>query len=480
MFSHDACMRKHPWVGAVGVAAALAASLVPVAGRGPSDWPQFRGPGSAGVADGSTLPLTWSTTQNVAWVTEIPGRGWSSPVIWGPRVFVTAAINAGAFKAPSTGIYGNDLAGELAKQGLSMEEIIKRVSARDIEVSDEATEDRYMVYALDVATGKVAWQQEAPKGLPVGGRHRKNTYASETPTTDGERIYASFGGNVGLFAYSLTGDLVWKKTWPPQPVYLDFGTASSPVVHGGRVYQMFDNEAESFLAALDAKTGAEVWTVRRNGFKTQAQSGWATPFIWQNGQRTEIVTIGKGTVVSYGLDGTELWRLGGMTQATPSPVAGNGLLYVGSGSQGETGRPLFAIKPGASGNISLTPNQTTNDFVAWFQPRFSGYTPSPLLYRNRVYVINDNGIMQVADATTGKELYKARVGGGGMTFSSSPLASNGRIYAVSEDGDVVVFEAGDEYKELAKNSLGEMSLATPAADANSLYIRTATRLYKLR
>jgi len=480
MFSHDACMRKHPWVGAVGVAAALAASLVPVAGRGPSDWPQFRGPGSAGVADGSTLPLTWSTTQNVAWVTEIPGRGWSSPVIWGPRVFVTAAINAGAFKAPSTGIYGNDLAGELAKQGLSMEEIIKRVSARDIEVSAEATEVRYMVYALDAATGKVAWQQEAHKGLPVGGRHRKNTYASETPTTDGERIYASFGGNVGLFAYSLTGDLVWKKTWPPQPVYLDFGTASSPVVHGGRVYQMFDNEAESFLAALDAKTGAEVWTVRRNGFKTQAQSGWATPFVWQNQQRTEIVTIGKGTVVSYGLDGTELWRLGGMTQATPSPVAGNGLLYVGSGSQGETGRPLFAIKPGASGNISLTPNQTTNDFVAWFQPRFSGYTPSPLLYRNRVYVINDNGIMQVADATTGKELYKARVGGGGMTFSSSPLASNGRIYAVSEDGDVVVFEAGDEYKELAKNSLGEMSLATPAADANSLYIRTATRLYKLR
>jgi outer membrane protein assembly factor BamB len=460
--------------------AAGAAGVVPLGAQPAGGWPQFRGPGSAGVADDATLPLTWSTTENVAWVTEVPGRGWSSPVVWGSRVFVTAAINAGAFKAPSTGIYGNDLAAELTAQGLSMEEVIKRVSARDIEVSAEASEVRYLVYALDAATGKVLWQQEAHKGLPAGGRHRKNTYASETPATDGERLYASFGGNVGLFAYSLTGDLIWKKTWPPQPIYLDFGTASSPVVHGGRVYQLFDSEAASFLTALDARTGAEVWTVRREGFQTRSQSGWATPFVWQHAGRTELVTIGKGAVVSYGLDGKELWRLKGMTQATPSPVAGDGLLYVGSGSQGETGRPLFAVKPGASGDISLLKDQTSSDFVAWFQPRLSGYTPSPLLYRGRVYVINDNGIMQVADARTGKELYKARVGGGGMTFSSSPLASNGRIYAVSEDGDIVVFEAADEYKELAKNTLGEMSLATPAVDANSLYIRTATKLYKVK
>lgn len=464
----------------LGAVVVLAAGTVPSAGSGPGDWPQFRGPDASGVADGSSLPLTWSTKDNVAWVTEIQGRGWSSPVVHGSRVFVTAAINAGAFKMPSTGIYGNDYVAELVKQGLPMDEVIKRVNARDIEFSSEATEVRYVVYALDAATGKILWQQDAHKGVPAGGRHRKNTYASETPVTDGERLYASFGGNVGVFAYSLTGDLLWKKTWPPQPVYLEFGTASSPIVHDGRVYQMFDNEAESFLAALDAKTGREIWTVRRTGFKTQAQSGWATPFIWKNELRTEIVTIGKATVVSYGLDGKELWRLRGMTQATPSPVAGGGLLYVGSGSQGENNRPLFAVKPGASGDISLLKDQTSNDFVAWFQPRFSAYTPSPLLYRNRVYVINDNGIMQVADAKTGKELYKARVGGGGMTFSSSPLASQGRIYAVSEDGDVVVFEAGDEYKELAKNSLGEMSLATPAVDATSLYIRTATKLYKVK
>jgi outer membrane protein assembly factor BamB len=155
------------------------------------------------------------------------------------------------------------------------------------------------------------------------------------------------------------------------------------------------------------------------------------------------------------------------------------LLFVGSGSQGEANRPMFAIKPGASGDISLTPGQTSSDFIAWFQPRASGYITSPLFYRGRVYAINDNGVMQVFDAATGKELYKARVGGVGNTFSSSPFASNGRIYAVNEDGDTIVFQAGDEYVEVGRNSLGEMSLASPAADATSLFLRTQTKLYRV-
>ena len=164
-----------------------------------------------------------------------------------------------------------------------------------------------------------------------------------------------------MFAYAIgSGELVLKKTWPPQPIYLDFGTASSPVVHGGRVYQLHDNEGESFLTALDAKTGKDVWSVNRSAFETRAKSGWATPFIWTQNGRTEIVTIGKGLVVSYGLDGKELWRMRGMTQATPSPAAAGGLLFVGSGSQGENNRPLYAIKPGATGDISLAQNQTTN------------------------------------------------------------------------------------------------------------------------
>ncbi len=462
--------------------AALLLLAVPFAsaGRaaGPSEWPQFRGPAAAGIADESSLPERWSKTENVAWSVEVPGRGWSSPIVWGDRVFVTSAISPGAFKAPSTGIYGNDYAAELAKQGLSEEEAVKKVVSRDIELTSETGDIRYMVYALDARTGKIAWEREAHKGQPFGGRHRKNTYASETPVTDGERLYVSFGGNVGLFCYGLDGTLLWKKAWPPQPIYLDFGTASSPVVHDGRVYQLHDNDGESFLAALDAKTGAEVWRVSR-GEVAQGTSGWATPFIWNSGSRTEIITIGRGRVASYDQQGKELWRLRGMTQATPTPVAADGLLYVGSGSQGDSNRPLLAIRPGATGDVTLARDQDANDFVAWRHPRFSAYTPSPLVYRGRVYSVNDNGILQVADAKTGKDVFRARVGGGGHTFSSSPLASQGRIYLLSEDGETFVIRAGDAYAEISRNSLDEMSLASLAADADSLYLRTQTRLYRI-
>jgi outer membrane protein assembly factor BamB len=230
---------------------------------GPSEWPQFRGPAGSGIADESSLPEKWSESQNVAWSHEVPGRGWSSPIVWRDRVFVTSAISPGAFKAPSTGIFGNDYVAELMKQGLPAEEVNKRVISRDIELTDETGDIRYMVYALDAKSGKVLWEREAHRGQPFGGRHRKNTYASETPVTDGERVYVSFGGNVGLFCYSMDGKLLWKHSWPPQPIYLDFGTASSPVVHEGRVYQLHDNDGEGFFTALDARTGKELWNVKR-------------------------------------------------------------------------------------------------------------------------------------------------------------------------------------------------------------------------
>jgi outer membrane protein assembly factor BamB len=470
-------MRMRPYSIVLLLGTALCVS--PTRAAGPLAWPQFRGPGGLGVADESSLPQHWSSTDNVAWVTDVPGRGWSSPIVWRDRVFVTTAVSPGAFKAPSTGIFGNDYAAELTKQGLSDDEVLKRVVGRDIELTSETGAVRYMVLAIDAKNGKVRWTHEAHRGQPFGGRHRKNTYASETPVTDGERLYASFGGNVGVFCYSFDGRLLWKRTWEPQPIYLDFGTASSPIVHGGRVYQLHDNDGQSFLAALDAKSGKEIWSVKRTD-NAPMKSGWATPFVWMNDVRTEIVTIGRGLVTSYGTDGQELWRMKGMTQATPSPVAADGLLYVGSGSQGDSNRPLVAVRAGAKGDISLAKDQTSSEFVAWVQPRFSGYTPSPLVYRGRVWAVNDNGILQVADAQTGAEIFRARIGGGGHTFSSSPLASQGRLYFLSEDGDVFVLRAGDRYEEIAKNSVGEMSLATPAADADSLYVRTQTKLYRIR
>ena len=446
----------------------------------PVAWPQFRGPGGAGILGEGKLPLTWSARDNIVWGVEVQGRGWSSPVAWQNTVFVTSAISPGAFKAPSTGIFGNDYVAELMKQGLPEEEVNKRVISRDVELTGESGEIRYMVYAHDAATGKLKWEREAHKGAPFGGRHRKNTYASETPTTDGERLYVYFG-NVGLFAYSLDGKLLWTTRFDPQPMYLDFGTAASPVVSDGRVFIVHDNDGKSFAAAVDAKTGKQLWKVDRDLPSNGLTSGWSTPFVWTNDKRSEVVVIGRAHAVSYAPEsGKELWRMRGLTgQSTPSPVAADGLLYLATGSQGESNRPVFAVRPGASGDISLASGEEQNQFVAWFHPRASAYTSSPLVYRGRMYVVNDNGILTVFDSKTGKEIYKARAGGSGNTFSASPWAADGKVYLLSEDGHTFVIEAGDKYVELSKNSLDEMSLASPALAPNTIFLRTQTKLYRI-
>jgi outer membrane protein assembly factor BamB len=471
----------------VPVAIILSAAML--SARAPEiAWPQFRGPAGAGIFDGK-LPTTWSTKANVVWSVDVKGRGWSSPVAWNDTVFVTSAISPGAFKAPSTGIFGNDYVAELMKQGLSEEQVNKRVISRDVELTSESGEIRYMVYAFDAKNGKLKWEREAHKGAPFGGRHRKNTYASETPATDGERIYVYFG-NVGLFAYALDGQLLWTTRFDPQPMYLDFGTAASPAVHDGRVFVVHDNEGKSFVAAVDARTGKHLWQMERD-IKAPQGSGWSSPFIWttegtegtdpKRNKRTELIVIGRQHAISYAPDsGRENWRLRGLTgQSTPTPVAADGLLFLATGSQGESNRPVFAVRPGANGDISLAKGEESNAFVAWFHPRASAYTSSPLVYRGRMYVVNDNGILTVFDAQTGKEIYKARAGGSGNTFSASPWAADGKIYLLSEDGHTFVIEAGDTYVELSKNSLDELSFASPALASNTIFLRTQTKLYRI-
>lgn len=461
------------------LATLLVTSAIVGANPKPEDtWPGFRGHNMSGVAPAAKIPERWSATENVTWKVTVPGHGWSSPIVWGDIVFVTSGISAKPFKQAKPGLYGNEYVAELSSQGLSGDEIMKRVRERDLESPDESDEIRYMVYALDAQTGRIKWEQEAHKAKPSGGRHRKNTYASETPFTDGERLYVSFGQNVGLFCYTLDGKLLWKKHWPPAPIYLDFGTASSPVVHDGRVYLLHDSEAESYVTALDARTGEDVWRTERPAIGLP-RSSWTTPFIWTNDKRTEIVTTGHGMVLSYGLDGKELWRVTGMSMPTASPMAASGILYVGSGSQGDANRPFLAIKPGASGDISLTEGTATNDFILWRHPRVSGYTPSALVHQGRAYLVHDTGILAVLNATTGQEIYKVRVGGGGHTFSASPVAAGSRIYLMTESGTMFVIDSADRYQEVAKNDLDEMSLASPAVAGGAIYIRTETKLYKI-
>jgi len=415
-------------------------------------WPQFRGPQSTGVADDPNLPDTWSTTRNVIWKTEIPGSGWSSPVVWGDRIFLTSVISSVAPEAPKKGLYfgGN-------REGIP------------------ADEHRWMVYAVDWKTGKIAWERELHRGVPATSHHLKNTYASETPVTDGERVYAYFG-NLGLFVFDMEGKPVWSQPWGPFRTRYGWGTASSPVLHKDRIYVVNDNDDRSFLAVLDKKTGKQIWRVERD-----EASNWSTPYIWENDRRTEIITSGTRKVRAYDLDGKLLWELGGMSSIViPTPFSQHGLLFLASGYVGDTVRPVYAVKAGARGDISLKEGDTSNEYIAWYQRQAGPYNPSPLVYGDNYYTLLDRGIFTCHDARTGREIYgKQRIDPEASAFTASPWASNGKIFALSEDGDTFVIQAGNEFKVLGKNPLDEMCMATPAIARGSLIIRTATKLYRI-
>jgi outer membrane protein assembly factor BamB len=257
----------------------------------------------------------------------------------------------------------------------------------------------------------------------------------------------------------------------------NWGTAASPVLHGDRIYVVNDNQEKSFMAALDKLTGKDVWRVDRD-----EKSNWSTPFIWEHAGRTEIVTNGTRKVRSYGLDGKLLWELGGMSSITiPTPCAGKDLLYVSSGFVMDLKKPVVAIRPGASGDISLKSDETANRHVAWCQKMAAAYNPSPLLYGDRVYVLYDLGQLACYDAQTGKELYgKTRIAPKTRAFTSSPWAYQGKVFCLSEDGDTFVIEAGPKFKLLRTNSLGELCLATPAIARQSLVLRTETQLFRIQ
>ena len=325
-----------------------------------------------------------------------------------------------------------------------------------------------MAVAVDNA-GEVAFMPQQPV-------HLKSTYASETPVTDGQRLYVYFG-SLGPFCYDLDGNKLWSQKWPSFKIRNNWGTAASPVLYEDRLYIVNDNEEQSFLVALDKKTGKQIWRTERD-----EKGNWATPYIWQNKQRTELITSGRVKVRSYDLDGRLLWELGGMSSIViPTPLAKHGLLYVCSGYVGDPKRPIYAIRPGAVGDITLENGQNSNKYVAWCQTKGGPYNPSPLVYGDYLYVLYDRGFLGCYDARTGSEVYgRQRIAPGATAFTSSPWANNGKIFCLSEDGDTFVIEAGPTFKVLGRNKLDEMCMATPAALRGSLIIRTISKLYRIQ
>lgn len=418
---------------------------------GEPDWPQFRGTRAGVAADDPALPDRWSRSENVVWSTPLAGGGWSSPIVAGDQIFVTSVVSESNLEPPKPGLY---FGGERPAPGAV---------------------HRWLVSSLDFGTGRVRWQREVHRSTPPMPRHLKNSYASETPVTDGERVYAYFG-NVGLFAFDMNGAPLWSKRFDIVSMRNGWGTAASPVLHRGRLYIVNDNDSASFIAAFDARTGREIWRVAR-----EEGSNWATPYIWDHGSETQIVTSGTGRVRAYDLEGRLRWQLTGMSSiAIPTPFAAQGLLFVSSGYVGDRLRPMYAIRPSATGDISLKAEETANTHIAWSHPQLGSYNPTAIAYGDLLYTLLDRGFLLAHDLKSGREVYgRQRLATDTAGFTASPWAYNGKIFVASEDGDTFVIQAGPAYKLLGRNSLGEMIMASPAIARGSLVMRTASTLYRL-
>ncbi len=399
------------------------------------DWPQFRGPAADGVAEGVGAPGSWSEAENVAWRVEIPGEGWSSPIVVGNKVLLTTAVPVEGSRAYRFEVH---------------------------------------CYALD--SGDLVWSQVAHEGEPREPRHRDNTFASETAVTDGERVYAYFGMNV-VACYTLDGEPVWRKDLGAYPMDNDWGTSSGPVVTEGKVFIQIDNETDSHLVALNTSDGEQAWRVER----ADEVSNWSTPIVWQNSQRTELV-VGGRTVRSYDPgSGDVLWSLNAGGRSCSGNTATGDVLYVGNedrSSRGGAPSGLYAVKAGASGVIDPT---EPNDSLLWANQRGAAGIASPLVYDGLIYVPERRGgMMRVHDAATGQQLTRKRLAGSGVVWAS-PLAVDGRVLVMDESGKTIVLNPGPDLEVIGVNQLeGGRFWSTPAVTDGTLLIRSASRLYCLR
>jgi len=434
-------------------AAALVFSNTPAAlSAADANWPQWRGPEGAGVSPERNLPEEWSETKNVKWKTPIPGKGHSSPIVWGKRVFLTTAVEGPVVPGAKAAVH--------------------KIEGQDWKHPDSVGADRkhtFKVIALDRDSGKIVWEQTAWEGTPYDDRHRKSSYAASTPATDGKTVFAFFGAE-GLYAYDAnSGKLQWKADLGKLGT-VGMGTGTSPVLYDKVVIIQADEEEgkNSFIVALDKKNGKEVWRAPR-----KVQVSWATPILVNTGKRTELITSGTESVIAYDpATGKELWRSKGVeSNAIPSPVAttAHDMVIV---SAGFPAKIAYAIRLGASGELKESD-------IAWKYAKGTAYVPSPILYGDYLYLITDKGVMTCLDAKTGEVKYEGGRVPVPATFTASPVAFDGKILLTSEDGDTFFVKAGPKHEVLRTNSLGEPVYASPALAAGHIFIRGEKHLYAI-
>jgi outer membrane protein assembly factor BamB len=422
----------------------------------PRNWPSFRGDHASGVADGQRPPTTWDAAKgtNVRWKTAIPGLAHSSPVVWGERVFVTTAVSSDPNTEFKPGLYG---AGTPAK---------------------DVSRHQWCVWCLDRRSGEVVWSKVAHEGVPKIKRHIKSSQANATPATDGKRLVAYFASE-GLYCYDPDGRLLWKKDLglvdcgafndPEQ----QWGAASSPILYRNMVIVQCDRQKDSFIAAYHADTGEQVWrTARDEG------PSWGTPTVYEGPGRPELIANGTNAIRGYDpLTGKELWRLRPNSQITvPAPVVGHRLIFVTSGYRPI--QPIYAVRPGATGDISLKEGAEASDAIAWSKMRGGPYMPTPIVYDRYLYTCSNNGVLTCYEARTGEQVYRQRISSG-AGYSGSPVAADGKLYLASEDGDVRVVRAGPRYELLAVNRMGDYCMATPAISDGMLLVRTQHHLFAI-
>jgi len=411
-------------------------------------WPGFRGPGACGYSEDAKTAITWSVDplKNIKWKTSIPGLGHSSPVIWDNFLFVTTAASMQKNESLKVGLYG------------------------DIDMADDKSVHEFKVYCLDKNSGRILWERVAHKGIPKSQRHTKASQANCTPATDGKFLVVNFGSE-GLYCYDFKGNIVWKKDLGLlNPGYylvpgIEWGYSSSPLIYKNRVIVQCDIPKTPFITSLDLATGNEIWKTSR-GDEVET---FGTPAIYSENGKTQIIVNGYRHMGGYEFEtGKEIWKLSnGGDIPTPTPVIANGLIYLNS-AHGKFS-PIFAIKPGAKGDITLAPDSTRNKYIAWSVKRGGAYMQTPLIYENYLYNVQTNGQLTCFNAETGEIAYKQSLND---AFSASGIAANGKIYFSSENGTIYVIKAGPVFELLAKNEMNDVCMATPAISGNAIIFRT--------